>query len=81
MNGEATDIIRNFSFDGPIGLAPAIGLGVSLAIAFAGMLWLQRRATGRGWAIGFWVLRVTALCLVLGMLLGPSWVKIGRAHV
>ncbi len=74
MGGQATDIIRSFSIDGPIGLVSAIGLGVALAFAFAGLLWLQRRATGAGWAVGFWMLRVTALFLVLGMLLGPSWV-------
>ncbi|MBX3439015.1 MAG: hypothetical protein KF861_16105 [Planctomycetaceae bacterium] len=74
MSSEVSDIIRGFSIDGPIGLPGAIGLAVALAGLFAWLLWLARRATGPGWAGLFWVLRVAALCLVLAMLLGPSWV-------
>ncbi|MGD9855436.1 MAG: hypothetical protein AB7U20_10860 [Planctomycetaceae bacterium] len=74
MTGEATETIRSFSIDGPIGLAGAVGLGVVLAVFFALLLWFERRATGRRWAGLFWVLRITAAGLVLVMLLGPSWV-------
>ncbi|MCA9074813.1 MAG: hypothetical protein KDA93_07260 [Planctomycetaceae bacterium] len=74
MNDQTTQIVESLSIDGPIGITGAIGIGVLLAVLFAGLLWSQRQATGTGWAIAFWGLRVIAIAVVLWMLLGPSWV-------
>ncbi len=74
MSDETTHIVETMSIDGPIGILSAIGIGVLLALVFAGLLWSQRRATGTGWAAAFWGLRVVAVGLILWMLLGPSWV-------
>ncbi|MEZ6054308.1 MAG: hypothetical protein R3C02_23440 [Planctomycetaceae bacterium] len=73
MSNETTQIVESLSIDGPIGIMTALGLGVLLALVFAGLLWSQRRATGTGWAAVFWGLRLVAIGLVLWMLLEPSW--------
>lgn len=73
MKRPTTEIIEQISIDGPIGLWPAVAVGAALAVAFAWLLWSQRRAIGR-WTVTFWTLRVIATGLVLWMLLGPSWV-------
>ncbi len=74
MSDETTPILESLSIDGPIGIGPAIGIGLVLAVAFAALLWSQRRATGPAWASAFWVLRVVATAVILWMLLGPTWV-------
>ena len=76
MSGETTEIIESLSTEGPIGIGPSVTIGIVLALAFAWLLWSQRRALGNQWAAIFWGLRVVALVTRMLRLALMAWVLV-----
>ena len=72
MPTTESEIVHGFAWEGPLGVATALGLWTVLAVAFAWLLWRERYAAGTLSVVGFWILRVIAVALVLWMLLEPT---------
>ncbi|MCA9084358.1 MAG: hypothetical protein KDA81_09900 [Planctomycetaceae bacterium] len=75
MTSTTTENFEHLALDGPVSLSSAVGIGLALAILFAALLWKERGIVGAGRATLFWILRTTAIAMVIWMLLAPSNVR------
>jgi len=75
MPATSVQQIERLNFEGPFGLTLAVLLGLGCAALFG--YWLKRETSilGRRKACLFWLLRTTALGLVLWMLLAPTQIQ------
>src|SRR5579863_6319138 len=76
MSPTTTTTLEHFAADGPIGPAIAVVVGVVLSLAIAWTLFREAHVLGRGRTFLFWILRFTALAVVLWMLLAPMKVLV-----
>ena len=67
-----SEIIHDFAWEGPIGITAAVVILLGAAVLFAWLLWRERHAVGMLVAVLFWILRVSAVAVVLWMLLEPT---------
>lgn len=79
MPATSVQHIEQLNFEGPFGWTLAVLLGLGCAVLFA--FWLQREVQilGRRKACLFWLLRTSAVGLVLWMLLAPTQVQTATA--
>ena len=72
--------IDRIGLNGLLDLPTAILLAIGLGALCAWFGWRQRHGTSRGWNIILWGLRVTAIVLLLGMLIGPTQITEHRTE-
>ncbi len=79
MPATSVQHIEQMAFDGPIGTALAVAIGVSCAAFFGWILWREVGVIGIRRAILFWFLRTAAVAVVMWMLLAPARVQIATS--
>lgn len=79
MPATSIQHVEQMAFDGPIGTALAVTIAISCAAFFAWMLWRETGVIGSRRAILFWLLRTTAVGVILWMLLAPARVQISTS--
>jgi len=81
MLHDSLKTTETFLFDGTVSLTTTVGLGLLFAVLASWLLWRERQALGARWAALFWLLRMTALGVVLWMLSGPVHETVERVTV
>jgi hypothetical protein len=79
MQPTTTDNLQHFALDGPVTLPIAVLVVLLLLALFAWSLRRQQSVIGKANARFFWVLRATALGVVMWMLLAPATVSVERS--
>lgn len=79
MPATSVQHVEQMAFDGPIGTALAVTIGIGCAVFFAWMLWREVGVLGHRRAFTFWVLRTTAVGVVMWMLLAPARVQTAKS--
>ncbi|MEO8498373.1 MAG: hypothetical protein ABI614_25200, partial [Planctomycetota bacterium] len=81
MQPTATDNLEHLALDGPIALPIAVLVAIGLLALFAWALRREQSVIGKRWALFFWILRATALVVVIWMLLAPTTVRVQRSTI
>ena len=75
---DKPEITERLAWEGLVSGWTALAIWLALAAVTAWFLWRERHAVGRGWAVAFWVMRMSAFGCVLWMLAGPTQQRIER---
>lgn len=75
---DQSEITERLAWEGLVSGWTAVAIWLALAAVTAWFLWRERAATGRGWAIAFWLMRMVAFGCALWMLAGPTQQRIER---
>lgn len=72
MPSTTVESLNRITFDGPIGYATLVPIGLALLMFFGWLLWRERNILGAKLATFFFLLRAAALVTVLWMLMAPT---------
>lgn len=78
MEPGNSQFVERLAWEGLVDGRTALVIGVLLAAWTAWLLWRERAALGRAWAVVVFVLRTAAFACALWMLAGPTRLKIER---
>lgn len=79
MPATSVQHVEQMAFEGPIGTALAVTIGLGCAAFFAWLLWREVGVLGPRRAMLFWLLRTAAVAVVMWMLLAPERVQIATS--